>query len=118
VLDLRSDPVKPGRGRQAATACRLPQPYIECTARRGKSIGSGYQFPGETDEATRVQEAALTAALQRSEPGVPIAVVLLSFVARHWWKGPLHEQDVLDLRPHLSRGPGVRVIDLACRVEK
>ena len=54
---------------------------------------------------------AYVGSLQRSEPGVPIAVVLPSFVPRHWWERPLHNQDVLRLKPYLSNRPGVRVID-------
>jgi len=61
---------------------------------------------------------AYVGSLQRSEPGVPIAVVLPSFVPRHWWEGPLHDQDVLRLKPHLSRRPGVRVIDFPYRLEE
>jgi hypothetical protein len=54
---------------------------------------------------------AYVGSLQRSEPGVPIAVVLPSFVPQHWWERPLHNQDVLRLKPYLSNRPGVRVID-------
>ena len=61
---------------------------------------------------------AYVGSLQRSGPGVPIAVVLPSFVPRHWWEGPLHNQDVLRLRPYLSNRPGVRVIDFPYRLEE
>jgi len=37
---------------------------------------------------------------------------------RHWWERPLHNQDVLRLKPYLSKRPGVRVIDLPYRLEE
>ena len=61
---------------------------------------------------------AYVGSLQRAEPGVPIAVVLPSFVPRHWWERPLHNQDVLRLKPHLRNQPGVRVIDFPYRLEE
>jgi len=60
---------------------------------------------------------AYVGSLQRSEPGVPIAVVLPRFVPRHWWERLLHNQDVLRLKPHLSKLAGVRVIDFPYRLE-
>jgi amino acid transporter len=60
---------------------------------------------------------AYIGSLQRSEPEAPIAVVLPSFATRHWWERPLHNRDVARLKPHLSRQPGVRVIDLPYRLE-
>jgi hypothetical protein len=60
---------------------------------------------------------AYVGSLQRSEPEVPIAVVLPSFVTRHWWERLLHNRDVARLKPHLSRQPGVRVIDFPYRLE-
>jgi amino acid transporter len=61
---------------------------------------------------------AYVGSLQRSEPGVPIAVVLPSFVPHHWWERPLHNQDVLRLKPYLRKRPGVRVIDFPYRLEE
>jgi amino acid transporter len=61
---------------------------------------------------------AYVGSLQRSEPGVPIAVVLPSFVPRHWWERLLHNQDVLRLKPYLRKRPGVRVIDFPYRLDR
>jgi amino acid transporter len=61
---------------------------------------------------------AYVGSLQRSEPGVPIAVVLPSFVPRHWWERLLHNRETLRLKPHLSKQPGVRVIDFPYRLEE
>ena len=60
---------------------------------------------------------AYVGSLQRSEPGVPIAVVLPSFVPRHWWERLLHNRDIVRLKPHLSKRPGVRVIDFPYGLE-
>jgi amino acid transporter len=54
---------------------------------------------------------AFVRSLQRSEPGVPIAVVLPSFVPNHWWERLLHNQDVLRLKRFLREEPGFRVVD-------
>jgi len=61
---------------------------------------------------------AYVGSLQRAEPGANITVVLPGFVPRHWWERPLHNQDVLRLKPHLSKQPGVRVIDFPYRLEE
>jgi amino acid transporter len=61
---------------------------------------------------------AYVGSLQRAEPGVTITVVLPGFVPRHWWERPLHNQDVMRLKPYLSKRPGVRVIDLPYRLEE
>jgi hypothetical protein len=61
--------------------------------------------------------AAYVGSLQRSEPDVPIAVVLPSFVPCHWWERLLHNRNVLRLKPYLRKRPGVRVIDLPYRLE-
>ena len=61
---------------------------------------------------------AYVGSLQRAEPGVTITVVLPGFVPRHWWERPLHNQDVLRLKPYLRKRPGVRVIDLPYRLEE
>jgi len=61
---------------------------------------------------------AYVGSLQRAEPGVGIAVVLPRFVPRHWWERLLHNQDVLRLKPHLSKRLGVRVIDFPYRLEE
>jgi amino acid transporter len=61
---------------------------------------------------------AYVGSLQRAEPGTKITVVLPGFVPRHWWERPLHNQDVLRLKPHLEKRPGVRVIDLPYRLEE
>jgi amino acid transporter len=61
---------------------------------------------------------AYVGSLQRSEPGVPIAVVLPSFVPDHWWERLLHNRDILRLKPHLSKRPGVRVIDFPFRLDR
>jgi len=61
---------------------------------------------------------AYVGSLQRSEPGVPIAVVLPRFVPHHWWERPLHNQDLLRLKPYLRKRPGVRVIDFPYRLEE
>jgi amino acid transporter len=59
---------------------------------------------------------AYVESLERAEPDVRITVVLPSLVLRHWWERPLHNQDVLRLRPHLQKRPGVRVVDFPFRV--
>jgi amino acid transporter len=61
---------------------------------------------------------AYVGSLQRAEPGTKITVVLPGFVPRHWWERPLHNQDVLRLKPHLEKRPGVSVIDLPYRLEE
>jgi hypothetical protein len=61
---------------------------------------------------------AYVGSLQRSEPGVPIAVVLPSFVPHHWWERLLHNRDILRLKPHLRKRPGVRVIDFPYRLDR
>lgn len=61
---------------------------------------------------------AYVGSLQRAEPGVNITVVLPGFVPRRWWERPLHNQDVLRLKPHLKGRPGVRVVDLPYRLEE
>ena len=61
---------------------------------------------------------AYVGSLQRSEPDVPIAVVLPRFVPRHWWERLLHNQDVLRLKPYLRKRPGVRVIDFPYQLEE
>jgi amino acid transporter len=61
---------------------------------------------------------AYVGSLQRSEPGVPIAVVLPSFVPNHWWERFLHNREILRLKPHLSKRPGVRVIDFPYRLDR
>jgi len=61
---------------------------------------------------------AYVASLQRAEPGVNITVVLPGFVPRHWWERPLHNQDLLRLKPQLTKRLGVRVIDLPYRLEE
>jgi len=61
---------------------------------------------------------AYVGSLQRSEPDVPIAVVLPSFVPRHWWERLLHNRDIVRLKPHLSNRPGVRAIDSPYRLEE
>jgi len=61
---------------------------------------------------------AYIGSLQRAEPGVSISVVLPGFVPRHWWERPLHNQDILRLKPHLRKWPGVRVIDLPYELEE
>jgi amino acid transporter len=61
---------------------------------------------------------AYVGSLERAEPGVNITVVLPGYVSRHWWERPLHNQDVLRLKPHLKKRPGVRVIDLPYRLEE
>jgi amino acid transporter len=61
---------------------------------------------------------AYVGSLQRSEPGVSIAVVLPSFVPRHWWERLLHNREILRLKPHLSKQPGVKVIDFPYRLEE
>ena len=61
---------------------------------------------------------AYVGSLERAEPGVKITVVLPGFVPRHWWERPLHNQDVLRLKPHLKKRPGVKVIDLPYRLEE
>jgi len=61
---------------------------------------------------------AYVGSLQRAEPGVTITVVLPGFVPRHWWERPLHNQDVLRLKPHLRNRPGVRFIDFPYRLEE
>jgi amino acid transporter len=61
---------------------------------------------------------AYVGSLQRAEPGSKITVVLPGFVPRHWWERPMHNQDVLRLKPHLKNRPGVRVIDLPYRLEE
>jgi amino acid transporter len=61
---------------------------------------------------------AYVGSLQRAEPGTKITVVLPGFVPRHWWERPLHNQDVLRLKSHLEKRPGVRVIDLPYRLEE
>jgi amino acid transporter len=61
---------------------------------------------------------AYVGSLQRAEPGANITVVLPGFVPRHWWERPLHNQDVLRLKPHLRNRPGVRVIDFPYRLEE
>ncbi|MDR7540555.1 MAG: APC family permease [Armatimonadota bacterium] len=61
---------------------------------------------------------AYVGSLQRAEPGGNITVVLPGFVPRHWWERPLHNQNVLRLKPHLRKQPGVRVIDLPYRLEE
>jgi len=61
---------------------------------------------------------AYVGSLQRAEPGAKITVVLPGFVPRHWWERPLHNQDVLRLKPHLRNQPGVRVIDFPYRLEE
>jgi hypothetical protein len=61
---------------------------------------------------------AYVGSLQRAEPGVTITVVLPGFVPRHWWERPLHNQDVMRLKPYLKKRPGVRVIDLPYRLEE
>jgi len=61
---------------------------------------------------------AYIGSLERAEPGVGIAVVLPGFVPRHWWERPLHNQDVLRLKPHLRKWPTVRVIDFPYRLEE
>lgn len=55
--------------------------------------------------------------LETAEPEVEIAVVLPSFVARHWWERLLHNRDVMRLKPHLRGRPRVRVIDYPYRLE-
>jgi amino acid transporter len=62
--------------------------------------------------------ATYVGSLQRSEPDVPIAVVLPSFVPRHWWERLLHNRDVLRLKPYLRKRPGVRVIDFPYRLQE
>jgi amino acid transporter len=61
---------------------------------------------------------AYIGSLERAEPGVGITVVLPGFVPRHWWEGPLHNQDALRLKPHLRKRPTVRVIDFPYRLEE
>ncbi len=61
---------------------------------------------------------AYVGSLQWAEPGVNITVVLPGFVPRHWWERPLHNQDVMRLKPYLKKRPGVRVIDLPYRLEE
>jgi amino acid transporter len=61
---------------------------------------------------------AYIGSLERAEPGLGIAVVLPSFVPRHWWERLLHNQDTLRLKPHLIKRPGVRVIDFPYRLEE
>ena len=61
---------------------------------------------------------AYVGSLQRSEPGVPIAVVLPRFVPRHWWERFLHNQDILRLKPYLRKRPGLRVIDFPYQLEE
>ena len=58
---------------------------------------------------------AYVGSLERGEPGVDVRVVLPGFVPRHWWERPLHNQDVLRLKPYLSNRPGVRVTDFPYR---
>jgi len=60
---------------------------------------------------------AYMGSVQRAEPGVNVTVVLPGFVPRHWWERPLHNQDILRLKPHLKK-LGVRVIDLPYRLEE
>lgn len=54
--------------------------------------------------------------LDQADPHTPIRVVLPRLVPRHWWQSLLHNQDVLRLKPHLEKRPGVRVIDFAYRL--
>jgi hypothetical protein len=61
---------------------------------------------------------AYVGSLERAEPGASITVVLPGFVPRHRWERPLHNQDVLRLKPYLSKRPNVRVIDLPYRLEE
>jgi amino acid transporter len=61
---------------------------------------------------------AYVGSLQRADPGSNITVVLPGFVPRHWWERPLHNQEVLRLKPYLRNRPGVRVIDFPYRLEE
>ena len=45
-----------------------------------------------------------------------IAVILPTFVPRHWWERILHNRDVLRLRPFLKGRPGLRVVDFPYRL--
>jgi len=59
---------------------------------------------------------AYVESVQRAEPDARITVVLPRIVLRHWWERFLHNQDVLRLRPHLKKWPGVRVVDFPFRL--
>ncbi len=61
---------------------------------------------------------AYVESVERAEPDVGITVVLPSFVPRHWWERLLHNQDVLRLKPHLSRRPRVKLIDFPYRLQE
>lgn len=56
--------------------------------------------------------------LERAEPGTRITVILPSIVPRHWWERPLHNQNVLRLRPLLKARPGIRVVDFPYRLQE
>jgi len=59
---------------------------------------------------------AYVESLERAEPDVGITVVLPGLVTRHWWERPLHNQDVLRLKPHLEKRPRVKVFDFPYRL--
>src|SRR5512136_2407690 len=61
---------------------------------------------------------AYVGSLERAEPEAKITVVLPGFVPRHRSERPLHNQDVLRLKSHLKKRPGVRVIELPHRLEE
>ncbi|MGD0765765.1 MAG: APC family permease [Dehalococcoidia bacterium] len=61
---------------------------------------------------------AYVGSLERGEPGLDITVVLPGFVPRHWWERPLHNQEMMRLKPYLSNRPGVMVIDFPYRLEQ
>lgn len=61
---------------------------------------------------------AYVESLERAEPDIGITVVLPSFVPRHWWERLLHNQDILRLKPHLSKRPRVKVIDFPYRLQE
>jgi amino acid transporter len=54
----------------------------------------------------------------REVPGQKVAVILPTFVPKHWWERVLHNRDVLRLKPFLKANEAVRVIECPYRHDR